>query len=125
MGGGISVVRTRKIFRTLLSDSSPANLLPVPSKQSTNCFGVEEGGTCKAIIAGGGRDPGGMPRYIPKRKTGARQLQRVGGWDRMRIDRVIHRSPGYVKLWWASHSNQTRVSPPSPMNHALWKGLIR
>ena len=34
----VGVGLTRKILRTLLSDSSPANLLPVPSKQSTNCL---------------------------------------------------------------------------------------
>jgi hypothetical protein len=31
---------TRNIFKTLLSDSSPENLLPVPSKQSTKVFGA-------------------------------------------------------------------------------------
>lgn len=36
-GGEITL--TRKIFKTLLSDSSPENLLPVPSKHKTNTFG--------------------------------------------------------------------------------------
>lgn len=32
------VIHTRYILSKLVSDTSPANLLPVPSKHSTNCF---------------------------------------------------------------------------------------
>lgn len=38
-------------MRTLLSDSSPANLFPVPSKQSTNCFGIGAGPNGAVSIA--------------------------------------------------------------------------
>lgn len=46
-----SIRLTRKILSTLLSDSSPANLFPVPSKHSTNCLGTAEGASGAVSMA--------------------------------------------------------------------------